>query len=139
MAPCAALRGIDLARSRIGFARAWADDERAADLTFEAADGFALELEPASLGALLCITGAFAYFEPLAPGAGARLLAGWQDALAPGRFAVPRALSAPREVELLQATGGRARTWKELDVEDPWRFYLSALASGHGHSNPHPR
>jgi SAM-dependent methyltransferase len=119
--------GIDLARSRIEFAQAWAQDEAASGLSFAAGD--ALELEPAvaSLGALLCITGAFAYFEPLATGTAARLLAAWHRALAPGGLLCLELYPHPEYVTLLRATGGHARVWHELGPEDPWRFYLSEL------------
>lgn len=121
-------RGIDLARSRIEFAQRWAADEGAIGLRFEAADVLALELAERSLGALLCITGAFAYFEPLAAGTGARLLRTWHGALAPGGLLVLELYPHPEYVTLLATTGGHARIWRELGPEDPWRFYLSDLA-----------
>lgn len=121
-------RGIDIARSRIEFAQAWARDAGAEDqLRFEVGDVFALELEDRSLGAILCITGAFAYFEPLAEGAGPRLLRAWHDALAPGGLLCLELYPHPEYVRLLAGTGGEARIWSELDADDPWRFYLSHL------------
>jgi SAM-dependent methyltransferase len=120
-------RGIDLAHSRIDFARAWAADEGASELRFAAADVLALELTEGSLGALLCITGAFAYFEPLAEGLGARLLRAWHAALAAGGLLCLELYPHPEYVTLLETTGGHARIWRELEPEDPWRFYLSSL------------
>ena len=120
-------RGIDLARSRIEFARAWADDAEASGLDFAAGDALALELADAGLGALLCITGAFAYFEPLAEGTATRLLAAWRRALAAGGLLCLELYPHPEYVTLLHATGGHARVWHELGPEDPWRYYLSEL------------
>ena len=120
-------RGIDLARSRIEFAQAWAHDAGPSELSFAAGDALALELADASLGALLCITGAFAYFEPLAAGTAARLLAAWQRALVPGGLLCLELYPHPEYVTLLRTTGGHARVWHELGPEDPWRFYLSEL------------
>ena len=120
-------RGIDLARSRIEFAQAWAQDAGARGLSFEAGDALALELPDESLGALLCITGAFAYFEPLAEGTAARLLAAWHRALAPRGLLCLELYPHPEYVTLLRTTGGHVRIWHELGPEDPWRFYLSEL------------
>ena len=120
-------RGVDLARSRIAFAQAWADEEGANELSFVAGDALALELPDAGLGALVCITGAFAYFEPLAAGTAARLLATWHRALAAGGLLCLELYPHPEYVTLLRTTGGHARIWRELGPEDPWRFYLSEL------------
>jgi SAM-dependent methyltransferase len=122
--------GIDLARSRIEFAQAWAEDEGASGLEFAAGDALALDLTDAGLGALLCITGAFAYFEPLAEGTAARLLTAWHRALAPGGLLCLELYPHPEYVTLLRTTGGHARIWHELGPDDPWRFYLSELHLG---------
>jgi SAM-dependent methyltransferase len=60
--------GLDVARSRIAFAERWAEDEGCDTLDFVTGDALAFELSRASFAAVLVITGAFAYFEPLAPG-----------------------------------------------------------------------
>ena len=80
-----------------------------------------------SYSAVICITGAFAYFEPVDPGSGLRLARLLQDALEPGGLLVLELYPHPRERVLLAATGGEARTWRELGPDDPWRFYLSDL------------
>jgi SAM-dependent methyltransferase len=117
--------GIDLAVSRIAFAQEWARDEGMGHLSFEAADVFERGLSPEGYSAALCITGAFAYFEPIVAGSGLRFARLLHDALVPRGMLVLELYPHPRERALLDATGGEAATWKELDPEDPWRFYLS--------------
>jgi SAM-dependent methyltransferase len=117
--------GLDLAQSRIAFAQKWARDEGLQNLSFEAADVFERSIPPGSYSAALCITGAFAYFEPIVAGSALRLARLLHDTLEPGGLLVLELYPHPRERALLEATGGEATTWKELDPEDPWRFYLS--------------
>jgi SAM-dependent methyltransferase len=117
--------GIDLAFSRIAFAQDWVRDEGLENLSFEAGDVFERSLSPESYTAALCITGAFAYFEPIVAGSGLRLAGLLHDALVPSGMLVLELYPHPRERALLEATGGEATTWKELDPQDPWRFYLS--------------
>jgi SAM-dependent methyltransferase len=119
--------GIDLARSRIAFAQDWADELGLTTLGFETGDVFERGHETESYSAVICITGAFAYFEPVDPGSGLRLARLLHDALEPGGLLVLELYPHPRERALLAATGGEARTWRELDPDDPWRFYLSHL------------
>jgi SAM-dependent methyltransferase len=76
--------GVDLARSRIAFARAWAADEQIDVLQFDVADALDPRHEPGGFSGALCVTGAFGYFEPLQSGAGARLTRVLLDALEPG-------------------------------------------------------
>ena len=122
--------GIDLARSRVAFAQEWAGDLGLTNLSFEAADVFAWEYKPGAYSAAVCITGAFAYFEPIVAGSGLRLARLLHTALEPGGVLVLELYPHLRERALLEATGGEARTWRELDADDPWRFYLSRLQLG---------
>jgi SAM-dependent methyltransferase len=117
--------GIDLARSRIAFADDWAKDLDLEHLRFEAGDVFERDYEPESYSAAVCITGAFAYFEPLVPGSALRLAQLLHHELEPGGLLVLELYPHPRERALLETMGGEARTWKELDPDDPWRYYLS--------------
>ena len=118
--------GIDVSRSRIAFADAWAADEGLEQLRFEAADATTYPF-PGPFSAGVCITGAFAYFEAAQPGLGARLLDRVQQALVPGGLLCLELYPHPRERRLLEAAGRELRTWKELPPADPWRFYLSTL------------
>ena len=119
--------GVDIATSRIGFARRWAQDEDLRGVRFEAADAFSMDLEPSGYDAAVCITGALGYFgavEGGLDGMSSRRMAG---ALAPGGLLVVELYPHPVERRLLNATGGDVRMWQELPPEDPWRFYLSEL------------
>jgi SAM-dependent methyltransferase len=124
--------GIDLARSRIEFARQWAADLQLSSLRFEAEDALALELGEEGYDAVLCITGAFAYFEAVAPGSALLLLRRWHDALRPGGVLVLELYPHPEFVRLLRAADGEVRLWRELEPDDPWRFYLSELRLENG-------
>jgi SAM-dependent methyltransferase len=120
------------ARSRIEFARRWSEDLRLASLRFEVADALEMTLAPAGYDAILCITGAFAYFEPLAAGTALVLARRWAQALRPGGLLVLELYPHPELVRVLAAAGGSVRLWRELDPDDPWRFYLSDLQVDHG-------
>ena len=117
--------GIDLARSRIVFAQEWSEELGLTNLSFEAGDVFERDYELESYSAAVCITGAFAYFEPVAPRSGLGLLRILHDALEPGGLLVLELYPHPKERALLEVTGGEARIWRELDPDDPWRYYLS--------------
>ena len=65
---CGPGRGIDLAESRIAFALEWAADEGLGDVRFEAADALTYDWGDGTWDAALCVTSAFAYFEPLGYG-----------------------------------------------------------------------
>jgi SAM-dependent methyltransferase len=121
--------GLDLARSRIAFADAWAADVGEDRLRFAAADALTADLGT-DLDAAFVITGALGYFG--AAGTDAALLARLADALKPGGLLVLELYPHPAERRLLETTGGEARTWKELDAGDPWRFYLSHLTLDEG-------
>jgi SAM-dependent methyltransferase len=117
--------GIDLARSRIAFAQEWARDLGLTNLSFEVSDVFERGYESQLYSTVICITGAFAYFEPIEPGSGLHLARRLQEVLEPNGLLVLELYPHPRERALLAATGGEARTWRELDQDDPWRYYLS--------------
>jgi SAM-dependent methyltransferase len=119
--------GVDLARSRILFAREWAKDEAHEQLTFEVADVLRFELPPHAFSAALCITGAFGYFEPLESGAAERVARALHSTLAEDGFLCLELYPRLDARNLLGATGGEARVWTELPPSDPWRFYLSRL------------
>jgi SAM-dependent methyltransferase len=119
--------GIEIAKSRVRFAERWAADERLEQITFVAADALAAEL-PNDVDAVVCITGAFAYFEPMRAGASRRLLRSLRNALRPGGLLVLELYPHPEARRLLDASGeDELRTWRELASDDPWRFYLSRL------------
>src|SRR5205814_1989530 len=95
---------------------------------FVAADVLAYELPPRKFTAAVVITGAFAYFEPIAPGSAALLAARLYQALEPEGLLCLEIYPHPDYARLLAVTGGKARIWAELPADDPWRFYLSDLS-----------
>jgi SAM-dependent methyltransferase len=119
--------GVEIARSRVAFAERWASDAGVRGVTFTAGDALATAY-PRDLDAAVCITGAFAYFEPMRAGAAAELLHALHAALKPGGLLVLELYPHPQWRSAMDAVGGdELRTWHELPPEDPWRFYLSDL------------
>lgn len=119
--------GVDVSASRIAFADAWARELGMDGLDFRAQDALALELEPGSFDAAVCITGALGYFGAASPRLDGRLLDLMRTAVRPGGLLVLELYPHPRERRLLEAAGGEVNLWKELGADDPWRFYLSAM------------
>jgi SAM-dependent methyltransferase len=124
--------GLDLARSRIAFAEAWAADEGASGLRFTAADALTAPLGDEPYAAALCLTGAFAYFDAVAPGSDAQLLERLAAALGPSGLLVLELYPHHRTRAIVEAGGGHAQLWRELDPADPWRFYLSDFTLSDG-------
>jgi SAM-dependent methyltransferase len=119
--------GIDLAESRVAFARRWAGEEGLDCLQFEVADALEFPLEAGSFTAAVCITGAFAYFDAFAAGSAVRLAALLYEALEPTGNLWLELYPHPEYRRLLQAGGRELRVWTELPPEDPWRFYLGLI------------
>ena len=117
--------GVDLAHSRIAFAKKWAANLGCESLEFVAADALEYELRPGSFDVALCITGAFAYFELEAA---SRLAHKLHRALGAQGLLCLELYPHPLYRRLLEVTGGEARVWTELPEDDPWRFYLSRLS-----------
>lgn len=120
--------GLDLAASRIEFARTWAREERLAGLEFDTCDALQRELPDEAFTTACCITGAFAYFDAFAAGSAAQLARKLERALQPGGLLCLELYPHPAHRRLLESAGGSARIWTELPPEDPWRFYLSKLS-----------
>jgi SAM-dependent methyltransferase len=117
--------GVEIARSRVEFAERWVADAAVAGVTFSADDALTTAY-PRELDAAVCITGAFAYFEPMRAGAAGDLLRALHAALKPGGLLVLELYPHPEWRRAMEAAGGdELRTWHELAPEDPWRLYLS--------------
>jgi len=121
-------KGIDTSKTRIDFATQWASDEGHTALEFSVEDAVEAVLGEEAYDAVVCITGAFGYFEAARSGLGANLLARIRRALRPGGVVVLELYPVPLYRRLLEAAGGEVRVWRELPSEDPWRFYLSDLS-----------
>jgi SAM-dependent methyltransferase len=119
--------GIDASASRIEFAREWARDLGLERVRFETADALTRSL-PDGLDVIVCITGAFGYFDAMQPGAGARLLERARTALSAGGLLILELYPHPSWRRMLQISEEHElRLWQELPERDPWRFYLSHL------------
>lgn len=118
--------GLDVAASRIDFARAWAAEE-GLGLRFDVADALNDPLPNGPFDAVACITGALGYFEPMLPGAAGALLRSAAAALRPGGLLLLELYPHPAWQRMLAVAGHELRLWSELPREDPWRFYLSHL------------
>lgn len=119
-------RGVDIASSRIEFARVWAAEEGVDDLEFDAVDALTGELG-SGYEAVLCLTGALGYFGAADPRRDDDLLQRFAEASAPGGLLCLELYPHPRERRLVETAGGSVQLWKELGEDDPWRFYLSDL------------
>jgi SAM-dependent methyltransferase len=119
--------GVEISQTRTAFAQAWARDEALeAQLEFVAGDARRLPFAP--VDAVLCITGAFAYFDAIERDGGARLLERLAATVRPGGAIVLELYPHPSWQRLLAAAqDGELRLWHELPEADPWRFYLSRL------------
>jgi SAM-dependent methyltransferase len=120
--------GVDVARSRIAFAQQWAADEACDGLEFIVADAVSYELAHETFGAIVAITGAFGYLEPMGAGTAASVARKTHDALRSGGLVCLELYPHPAYRRLLEASGGTVRVWTELPRDDPWRFYLSELS-----------
>jgi SAM-dependent methyltransferase len=120
--------GLDLAASRIEFARSWARSMGVDGLHFEVADVLEQGLPSGPFAAICCITGAFAYFEAAALGTAVELTRGITRALEPAGLLCLEIYPHPQHKRLLEASGGKVRIWSELPEDDPWQFYLSELS-----------
>jgi SAM-dependent methyltransferase len=120
--------GIELSTSRTAFAQRWAKDAGCDQvLAFRSGDALSAELG-ADWDLAACITGTFGYFDAFVPGSALTLLQNLQSALRPGGSVVLELYPHPDERKLVEAAGGTLRTWRELDADDPWRFYLSEFS-----------
>lgn len=119
--------GIDISASRIDFARRWAHDLGLDQLRFAAADALTASLH-GQVDVIVCITGAFAYFDAIQQNAGSQLLKRVHGALKPGGLIVLELYPHPALRRMLEnAENHELRLWKELPESDPWQFYLSHL------------
>lgn len=116
--------GLDVSKSRVAFARKWAADFGLGEVAFAETD--AMSWAPAApRDAVVCITGAFGYFEPMAPDGAARLLQACAAACRPGGWLVLEIYNhRSLEQRLLGSPGYILREWSPLPEADPFEFYL---------------
>lgn len=118
-------QGIDVSPTRIAFAREWARDagiDGAA--TFEQADVLAWTA-PRQFDAVVCITGAFGYFEAIHAGGAVDVLRALARACRPGGALVLELYNHPDlERRCVEAAAEVLREWSPLPAADPFEFNL---------------
>lgn len=121
--------GVELAESRVQFARRWAEDEGLEQLAFSTGDALRTLATESELDSVICVTGTMGYFTGMdgAPG-GAELCRLARRALKPRGLLVIELYPHPRDLEMIAAADGPIQLWRELPQPDPWRFYLSGLS-----------
>jgi SAM-dependent methyltransferase len=122
--------GIEISRSRVQFAREWAEAVNFSDIIRSvAADALEFEdFEWNTFDLALCITGAFGYFRPIHESAPERLLGKMKRALAPGGHLLLELYQMTQtRLQMFQSNGGRLRTWQPLPSEDRFAYYLDDL------------
>jgi SAM-dependent methyltransferase len=119
--------GIDIAATRIEFARAWVEQLGLSDMvSLQVADALAYEpAPPGSYDLAALITGAFGYLRPIRESAPQDVLRRIHRALAPGGHVLLELyqLTESRR-RMLALSGGHLRTWNPLPAADPFAYYL---------------
>lgn len=119
--------GIEISRSRVRFAREWAEAVNFSDIIRNvAADVLEFEdFDWNTFDLALCITGAFGYFRPIHAGAPERLLGKMKRALAPGGHLLLELYQMTQtRLQMFEINDGRLRTWQPLPSEDRFAYYL---------------
>lgn len=124
------LAGFDLAKSRVNFARSWIEDESHRNIHVWEDDIFHVStgMLQGQVDLVICITGAFAYFDAIEEGKGSRALESLVRFLRPGGGLIFELYQHPVNVRRCLESGDRTlRVWSELPESDPFRFSLSAF------------
>ncbi len=119
--------GIEIAESRIRFARQWTEDLRLDNVRHVAGDVLGDDgFEPGTFDLVVCITGAFQYFRPIREDAPERLLAKMRRALADGGKLLLELYPMPeKRRQMLALNNGSLRLWQPLPPADRFLYYLS--------------
>lgn len=118
--------GVEIARSRVAFARRWALDAGLPQVRIGEGDALTFgDFPPGSFDLAACLTGAFNYFEPIRPTAPAEVLDRMREALKPDGWLLLEIHDLPdHRRQALAREGGELRSWSELPPADRFRFYL---------------
>ncbi|HVP43791.1 MAG TPA: class I SAM-dependent methyltransferase [Terriglobales bacterium] len=117
--------GIDLAASRIGFARDWVAELGLRQVEFRNEDVLQVEAPQRSFDLAVCLTGAFQYFRPISAAAPAKVLSRLHAGLATGgRVLLELYPLAPKMRRMFALNGNHLRTWDPLPPEDRFAYYL---------------
>ena len=116
--------GIDIAESRIAFARQWAKDLDCQSIRFEQADLLTHHPER-QFDLVLCVTGAFGYFDAIQPGTAALALRSLAEHCKKGGYLVLELYNHPSlKKRCLQSPDRLVREWNRLPPDDPFEYHL---------------
>lgn len=122
--------GVDISRSRVEFARRWADDLGLANFEFVESD--ALDFDNWPVGEVdlgICMTQLLGYLGPIRPDAPAEVFRRAYRSLAPdGCLLLELYQLTPRHRQMLALNDNNLRTWMPLPEWDRFAYYLSELA-----------
>jgi|GEM_PF-999455 len=118
--------GVEIAESRVRFARQWTEDLKLRNIQHIAADALALDdIEPQTFDLSVCLTGAFQYFRPIRESAPGELLKKMRDALRQRGAILLELYQMPeRRRQMLALNEGRLKLWQALPPEDRFLYYL---------------
>lgn len=117
--------GIDVAASRIGFAREWVEELGLRQIELHNQDVLEFEAPQGSFDLAVCLTGAFQYFRPISAAAPGKLLSQMHGGLdVGGRILLEVYPLEPRMCRMLALNRNHLRTWDPLPPEDRFAFYL---------------
>ena len=123
---CGAARsylGVELSESRVGFARDW-NRETGGAVRVEHGDLFAYQ-SGGSYDLIACLTGAFAYFDPIRRDGARHVLRILSDACRPGGHVLLELYMHPaRKARCLAVPEHAVREWDRLATADPFEYYL---------------
>lgn len=118
--------GVEIAKSRVEFARRWVTDLGLDNVEMKCADVLACDFSAyESFDLAVCITGAFGYFRPIRASAPSELLALMKRGLEPSGSTLLEVYKLTYERrQMLNLTHGKLKTWHVLPPEDRFAYYL---------------
>lgn len=122
------MAGIDIAASRVAFAQRWVEDRRLDYIDVWLDDVLNPQRDVADYRAdlVVCITGAFGYFEPAQAGGDRRAAENFSRVAKLGQNLLLELYQYPQWItRCLERSDRTFREWIELPESDPFRFYLS--------------
>lgn len=123
------LEGFDIAATRVAFAREWVQDCGLSNVQVDQADLLG-ETRPqrATADVVVCITGAFGYFDAAIPNGGHRVTEALANLVRLGGGLILELYQHSRTLRHCRTEPDREwRRWIELPEDDPFRFSLSTF------------
>jgi SAM-dependent methyltransferase len=118
--------GVEIAASRVEFARRWAADRGLSQVENVVGDALAFDdSAPGTFDLSVCLTGAFNYLEPIRETAAGEALVRMRAALKPGGSLLLEIHDMQdQRREALALEHDELRIWNELPPADRFRYYL---------------